>query len=354
LLIQKAHESFADFNVMVFCLETEKFIDDKLSNWYVRRNRRRFWKSEVGADKQAAYQTLYTVLATLTKLIAPVVPFLAESMWQNLKTDADEGSVHWCGYPVADEALIDRELSEDMEALLRLVSLGGAARNAAKIKVRQPLAELRVQPCNEGESRAVSRFAEQIQEELNIKKVTPHQSKTALLKAEIKLNPKTGGPKFGAKLKEVQAAIAATAALELIEKLQKGSVEIAGCSLELADLSISYLATEGWTGIADRSTQLALDSRITPELAREGIARDIIRHVQDLRKNANLEMEDRIVLYLGSESAALSEAIETHRAYIAAETLTKEWEKSALAGAGVHIANAKIDGQALTIALRKA
>src|SRR5205823_2344294 len=170
LLIRKARQSFEAFDVMAFCLEAEQFVDDRLSNWYVRRNRRRFWKGEKGADKLAAYQTLYTVLVTLTKLIAPVVPFLAEEMHQNLRLAAEPESVHLCDYPKNDDSLIDARLSADMAALLRLVTLGSAARNMVKIKVRQPLAELQVQPGTEADRRAVARFADQIAEELNIKR----------------------------------------------------------------------------------------------------------------------------------------------------------------------------------------
>jgi isoleucyl-tRNA synthetase len=353
LLIQSAHKAFQSFNVMTFCLEAEKFVDDKLSNWYVRRNRRRFWKSEKGADKNAAYQTLYAVLTTFTKLIAPVVPFLAESMWRNLRTPKDVESVHWCDFPAAD--VVDQQLSEDIDALLRLVSLGGAARNAGKVsKVRQPLAEIRIQPGTDSDRRAAERFSSELLEELNIKKLTIHlDGSQPLLKAEIKLNMKVAGPKLGAKLKEVQAAVALSDALRLAEKLRSGAAEVAGVSLEMSDVTITYLAPEGWAGVADRGTQVMVDVRITPELAREGMARDIVRQVQDLRKNADLEMEDRIVLYLGSESPKLLEAIEAHRSTIAAETLVKEWAFAAM-GAGTHTAVVKIDGQTLTISLRKA
>ena len=181
--------------MQAFCLQAEQFVDDRLSNWYVRRNRRRFWKSEKSDDKQAAYQTLYTVLTTLTKLFAPIMPFLAESMFQNLVGD---GSVHLCAFPQVDEALLDAGLSADMDALLRLVSLGSAARNTVKIKVRQPLAEMKVQSGDERNHRALERFADQICEELNIKKVTLHNAKKqSLLRLELKPNMKTLGPKLG-------------------------------------------------------------------------------------------------------------------------------------------------------------
>ena len=355
LLVKLARDSFESFNVQTFCLEVEKFVDDKLSNWYVRRNRRRFWKGEQGTDKQAAYQTLYTALTTLTKLIAPVVPFLAESMWQNLRTQRDAESVHLCDFPTIDSDLIDEKLSEDMESLLRIVSLGGAARNAGKVsKVRQPLAEARIQPASEADRRAMQRFAAEFREELNIKKATLHDSTSGhLLKAEAKLNMKSAASKCGPKLKEVQAAIGSGDPLELAEKLRAGSVDLAGVILDAKDVAFDYKAPTGWAGVAERGTMVAVDTRVTPELAQEGMARDVIRQVQDLRKNADLEMEDRIELYLGTESETLRKAIHAHRDYIAAETLTKEWSPKPLTGDGVHTVNVKIEGQALVIMLRK-
>jgi len=343
MLIKTAHEAFTSFNVQAFCVEVEKYVDDKLSNWYVRRNRRRFWKSEKGVDKMAAYQTLYTVLTTLTKLIAPVVPFLAETMWQNLRPKGGEESVHLSDYPQVEESLVDADLTEDMDSLLRIVSLGFAARNAGKVsKVRQPLAEARIQPASDADRRAMQRFAAEFADELNIKKVTIHEPENGqLLKVEVKLNMKTAAARLGAKLKQVQAVIAVANALKLSEDLRKnGSVELAGVVLEATDLTFDY------------RTQVMVDTRITPELALEGMARDVIRLVQDLRKNAGLEMEDRIVLYLGTESEKLKQAIEVHRDYIASETLTAKWLAAPLDGEG-QTANVKIDGQALVIGVRK-
>jgi isoleucyl-tRNA synthetase len=336
--------------MMKFCLEAERFIDDKVSNWYVRRNRRRFWKSEKGSDKQAAYQTLYMVLATLTKMLAPVMPFLAETMYHNLKTSSEAASVHLCDYPRPVAELIDEQLSEDMEALLRLVSLGSAARNSVKIKVRQPLAELKVRPAADGERRAVERFADQIRDELNIKKVTLHDPAGGpLLTPDIKLNPKTAGPKFGARLKHVQASVAATPIMELSAKVTGGQpFDLAGedgpFSLEPADFFVAMKAPEGWAGVAERGTEVLLDVRLTDELKREGLARDVIRQVQDQRKEADLEPEDRIALYLATDSVALRQAIEAHRDYIASETLTVRWANALLNGQA-HRAEVKVDGK---------
>ena len=381
LLIRKAHESFQSFNVMDFCLEAEKFIDDKLSNWYIRRNRRRFWKGEQGADKQAAYQTLYTVLTTFAKLIAPVVPFLAETMWQNLAGVSGQGSgvrlatmpeassnptmdrltamptaspesVHHCDYPKGDATLIDQQLSERMAALLRLVSLGGALRSAAKVKTRQPLAEIKFETLAPVERLAIGQFAEQIRDELNVKVVTLNLERPAILREVLKLNMKTAGSKYGSNLRTVQSALEAMTLEQTEEFWKNGSIALSGDTIEKADVVPTYIAADGWIGLRDGLTLVALDTRITPALAAEGMARDIIRQVQDLRKNADLQMEDRIALYLGTEADSLKQAIEAHRSTIAAETLTQEWAAAPLAGIA-HTATAKIDGQALTITLKK-
>jgi isoleucyl-tRNA synthetase len=354
LLVQTARKEFEAYNVMAFCLKAEQFVDDRLSNWYIRRNRRRFWKSEKGTDKLAAYQTF-------TRLIAPVMPFLAETIHQNLTPRAAGSrseSVHWCDFPQVDLSLIDAELSADMEALLRLVSIGSAARNTMKIKRRQPLAEMKVQPADERDRRAVERFAEQICEELNVKKVTLHDpAQGPLLQYDVKPNPKTLGPKLGPRLKEVQGALAALDPAKLAALIDSGNPVVLNCAsgevtLEAGDLFKQVKASEGWTGVAEGGTQVALDVRITESLAQEGMAREIVRHVQELRRTAGLEMEDRIVLYLGTSSAALQKAIVEHKKYIMNETLAVELSERAL-GEKASAVDVKVDGQPLRIELRK-
>jgi isoleucyl-tRNA synthetase len=365
-LIQSARQAFEGFNVMAFCLKAEEFVDDKLSNWYVRRNRRRFWKSEQGPDKLAAYQTLHTVLTTVTKLIAPVMPFLAEVMHRNLASSPraggkeNEDSVHLCDFPRPDESLMDNDLSADMEALLRLVSLGSAARNAVKIKVRQPLAEMRVQPADERDQRAVSRFADQIMEELNIKKISLHDASTGrLLRTSARLNMAVAGQKFGPRLAEVQAGLAAQDQARLFDRLgvDVAPYELATASgvitLEPADVAFTHTAPEGWSGLWHRGTAVAVDARLTDELRGEGMARDIVRQVQELRKKGGLQPEDRIVLFLGTDSPKLRRADEAHRSYICGETLAVTLSPTPL-GEGAHRVNVKIDGEPLTIELRKA
>lgn len=336
-LVRTAREEFQAFNVAAFCQEAEAFVDEKLSNWWVRRNKDRFWEGEPGQSKLAAYQTLYTVLVTLAKLFAPIIPFLTESMYRNLVDGPEDRSVHLCAFPEADKSLIDEELSQDMDALLRVKAFGSAARNTVKLKVRQPLAEMKVQPANDGERRAVERFANLLCEELNIKKVTLHDPRQGSLVAlEFKINPKSLGARgFGQQLAEIQKCLAAADLSMVAGRVQAGQYLVLDCAsglikLEPGDVFILPKAAEGWTGTVDRGTQVLLDTRVTPELAREGMAREVVRHVQNSRKEAGLEMEDRIELFLGTEDKDLQEAIGIHRAYIAAETLAARWSDAPL------------------------
>jgi isoleucyl-tRNA synthetase len=354
-LIATARKEFEAYNVMAFCLEAERFVDDRLSNWYIRRNRGRF-QSNVDSlddagrrDKWAAHQTLYTVLTTLCKLFAPVIPFLSEALYQNLRTAKDPEGVHLCDYPEANPALVDERLSEDMDALLELVSLGGAARNVAKVKVRQPLAELRVQTADEPVSRAVQRFPDQIVEELNVKRVTIHNGLAPLLTTTVRLNRKTAAAKLKDKARAAEAFLSTANAADIAERLNAGPVDIEGVPLDSKDLVIDFKAPDSWAGVAEKGTQVAIDTRITAELAREGMARDVIRLVQDHRKNSGLNIEDRIALYLHTDSDKLQAAIEAHRDHIAAETLTVRWASEPVGT----VVEAKVEGQPIRIGLER-
>ena len=356
-LIRTARDSFERFDVAAFCLEAEKFVDDRLSNWYVRRNRDRFWSknAELDAaglrDKLAAYQTMYEVLTTVCKLIAPVVPFLAETMWQNLRTSKDAESVHLTDFPQVEETVTDTALSADTDALLRLVSLAGAARNAAKINVRQPLAELRVSPGSDGDRRAVERFAEQIRDELNVKAVSLADG--PMLSVSVKLNKKTANAKLGPRGKDADAALAALDAAALAGELRSaGKFTLLEVELAAADFLVEYVAPAGWVGVADKGTQVMLDTRLTPELKAEGTARDVVRFVQGTRKDAGLDVADKIALYLGTTAEPLRSAIASHRDTIAGETQAVAWLDSPPAD-GFTAADKKVDGHPLTIALRK-
>ncbi|QDU18396.1 isoleucine--tRNA ligase [Urbifossiella limnaea] len=357
LLTRTARAAFERFDVMAFCLAAEEFIDAKLSNWYIRRTRDRFWSNDATLDdtgrrdKLAAYQTLHTVLKDVCRLCAPVVPFVTEVMWKNLA--GTPASVHLTDYPVADDALMDTTLSQDMDAVLRIVSLGGAARNAAKQKVRQPLAELRVSPGSDADRRAVDRFPGLITDELNVKRVTLHAATEPMLKASAKLNKKTAAAKLGPKLKEAEAALDALDGAAVDAALAAGTFALAGVALERADITIGYLAPDGWFGVVDRGTQVMIDARLTPELKAEGLARDVVRLVQDARKDAGLDVADKIELHLGTDAEPLRAAIAAHRDTIAGEVQATTWADAPPAGAFTPAEPRKVDGQTLTIALRK-
>jgi isoleucyl-tRNA synthetase len=227
-----------------------------------------------------------------------------------------------------------------------------------RIKVRQPLAEIIIQPANDFERHAVQRFAEQISEELNLKKVSPHDPAHGhLLKYEISPNLKALGPKFGEQVKLIRTALAGFDANSLVAKLQvEGSIELdlvgGMVVLNESDILIKAKAPDGWTGLIDHGTQLLLDIRISEELVREGMAREVVRHVQELRKKSGLEMEDRIALHFATESPELVRAVEAHSSYISAETLVVEWPNVPLDGDS-HATSVKVDGHPLTIQLRK-
>jgi isoleucyl-tRNA synthetase len=245
-----------------------------------------------------------------------------------------------------------------MEALLRLVSLGSAARNTVKIKVRQPLAEMKVQPADERDQRAVQRFSEQVCEELNIKKVAMHHGAVdSLVQFVIKPNLKSLGPKLGPKLKEVQDQLARMEPQEVAKAAKAGvSLEVPvggeGFTLEAGDFTVHLQAHEGWTAVEDRGTIVLLDTRITDSLKREGLAREVVRSVQNLRKEANLQLEDRIELHLVTDSSLLQQAVDEHWSYIAAETLALKRATGSL-GQGSAKTDVKIEGQSLHVELRK-
>ncbi|MBY0458275.1 MAG: class I tRNA ligase family protein, partial [Gemmataceae bacterium] len=357
-LITTAHKSYSQYSVMEFAVEAEKFIEGDLSNWYVRRNKDRLHSKNADLDatglkdKRSAYQTLYATLTTLCKLLAPCVPFITEVMWRNLKTPADPESVHLCDFPQADTQLVDKSLSDDMEAVQRLISLGLSVRQSAKINVRQPLSELVVSAGADVDQRAVERFSDLILDELNVKAVRLHdKSAGPLLTAAARLNKKTAGNKLGVKLKQAEDALARLDATDLAARLERGSYELAGVMLEKGDFVFAYAASEGWCGEADRGTQVALNITITETLRLEGLARDVIRRVQDARKEAKLDLLDKIELHL-SAVGDLARAINEHGQTIATAVQSTKWIADPLAGPGVHTTTANIGSFALGISFR--
>ncbi len=359
-LIGMANESYSRFDVGRFCAEAARFID-VLSTWYVRRSRRRFYGDGWPADKRAAYSTLYEVLTTFNRLIAPVVPFVAETVYQNLvarqRGDAP-ASVHHVPFPQADAKLVDEALSAHVAASIRLVSLARSARKESNLKIRQPLAELVVVPGSDAERNAVGLFEDHFVEELNVKKVTLREERDGLYSVLVAPNMKMLGPKFGRNLAGAKKLIEGLNGKELEAHLARGEslslpVEGTDTMVTVEDLTISKSYGEQWAGAADGPTVVMIDKRLTPALKNEGIARDIVRNVQNLRKDAGLDIADRIKLGLSTDSEVLKTAIRECSPFIKGETLTTEMVAGAVGGALGQIVVEIEPQQSVTITLAK-
>jgi isoleucyl-tRNA synthetase len=338
------------------------FVDD-LSNWYVRRSRRRFWspsqagnrEQAAGDDKVAAYLTLHSCLVTIAKLLAPFTPFIADELYTNLA--GDEDSVHLCDYPEPDETLIDKQLDFDMAVARRTVELGRAARSQAKIKVRQPLREA-VIVADERERAAIARLEDLVLDELNVKEVSYVSEAEELAEYELKPNYRTLGPRFGARMSHVVSAIEALDPAAVAVTLDRGeSVHIAIDGREEAlggdDLSLVMLPRGGYQLERQANYAVALKLDLDDELRREGVAREVVHAVQNARKGAGLQVEDRIELVLRGD-AGLIEAVREYADYVAGETLATRLDFDGAGAEGSHTETALIDGSELAIALRRA
>jgi isoleucyl-tRNA synthetase len=346
LLIESARKGFSDYLVHNFVRQAEEFVD-QLSNWYVRRNRRRFWRgrSEDDRDKLAAYQTLYGVLTTLASLLAPVVPFVTERMHRNLAQPGDPESVHHMAYPSADPALIDRELSNQMRLVQHVVTMGHALRDLAGLRVRQPLAEVRVATKDPEARRALERLASHVTDELNVKALTVVDDFGDLTSLAAKPNFRTLGPRLGKDAGRL-AGVLAQADPAVLRRLQSGepvTVQLDGKDVELepADVVLESGTLPGWVTSEAAGLGVALQTELSEELRREGWARDVVRHIQQLRKDIGLEVQDRIVVRYHSEHPDLRQAVEDWSRYIAGETLADALEAAGApepdAGREVHL-----------------
>jgi len=330
VLVRDVTEAYENYDVPNATRPLEAFVE-KLSTWYLRRSRRRFWKSESDSDKQAAYSTLYTALVTVAKLLAPSMPFLADELYQNLVRSVDNNtpeSVHLAEWPQALPEMIDESLNSDMNLVMKLVSLGHSARQKANRKVRQPLAEAAFSLGNANERKAVETYADLFMDELNVKHVRLLDSSTEAVSHAVKPLPKQLGQKYGNKFPAIQKAILAMNAEEAAHPLLEGKslrVEASEGTYDILpdEVEVRAQAKEGFAVAEEGPYVAALVTELTPELIQEGQAREFVRRVQDLRKSADLDVADRIELFIEA-SAGLRSAIEAHRDYITAETLTSK------------------------------
>ncbi len=336
------------------------FIDD-LTNWYLRRSRRRFW-AKAGAsdrtdeDKEAAYQTLYGVLVELIKVLAPFVPFVTESMYQNLVSTDQHSSVHHSDWPSIDPSTTDPSLTAEMALVKRLVSLGHAARNQAQIRLRQPLREAAFAVSKPSEREVVGRYEDIIQEELNVKQVRLLDAVQEAAEYKLKPLPKQLGQKYGAQFPAIRTAVLELDADLTAQKLLSGEsilLEFDGFEIELlpSEVEVQISPREGFTAAAEGAYVAALVTGIDESLLQEGLANEVVRRVQELRKQAGFSVDDRIAIeYAGTSE--LADAIAVHHGHIAAETLGVSLE-SVNSPSGSAEAEFTFQGQELKLAISR-
>ncbi|MDR2091051.1 MAG: isoleucine--tRNA ligase [Clostridiales bacterium] len=307
-LIKFADEGLNEYKITESARKIQEFTD-KLSNWYIRRSRERYWGNDMSEDKKAAYMTLYTVLSELSKLIAPFTPFVAEQIYQNITVnffkDAPE-SVHLCEYPKYDESYIDGALSDGMDYVLEIVELARMCRSKAVIKNRQPLSELYLK--NTAEKAPLSdELAELIKDEINVKKVSAIVNDERFINYDIKPQLKVLGPKFGGKIGKVRAYLASLDAYSVVAALKnggtfKGNMDGEDVEFSESDLLISPINKEGFVAESDAFLTVVLDTNLTPGLVEEGNVREIVSKIQSMRKEAGFEVTDHIKLGFKTES----------------------------------------------------
>ena len=306
-----------------------KFIED-LTNWYIRRSRRRFWKSQNDGDKLCAYRTLRYVLVQLAKVAAPFTPFIAEEIYRNLKGAGDPESVHICDFPTANAAARDLVLEKRMAAVQTVVELGRRLRADNDLKVRQPLSAIRISGAD------VKGLEDLIEDELNVKAVQYVADETELCNVSYKANFKTLGKKCGPKMKAVAAAIAAMKAFA-------GSATVEGVEITEEDVLVLRSPKDGLVVVSEGAVVVGLETALTPELVAEGNAREFVSHVQNMRKEADFEVTQRIRVMVETDDE-LKAALQTHIEYVKGETLTVE-----LAFAAVETEAVDLNGHAAKI-----
>ncbi len=326
-LVKKVNSSLDDYEPTVAGRLVEDFVDEELSNWYVRLSRRRFWKGEYEQDKRSAYQTLYECLETLSKLIAPVSPFFADWLFQNLNDVTGRSefkSVHFTLFPKAKSASIDLDLEERMKLAQNTSSLILSIRKKINIKVRQPLKKALIPVMNPGMKLQLERVEDLIRSEVNIKEIEYLEADNEFIHKRIKPNFILLGKKLGAKMKAVSAALTKFTQQDIarLEKDAKIQIPIDGESIEIAldEVEISSEDVPGWMVATKGPLTVALDVTVTPELEREGNARELVNRIQKIRKDQEFDLTDRINVQIGG-AQTLEATIREFNYYICAEIL---------------------------------
>ena len=352
-LVKTVDENLGNYRIPEAARALDSFVDE-MSNWYVRRSRERFWAKGMEQDKINAYMTLYTALVTVAKTAAPMIPFMTEDIYQNLVRNLDPTapeSIHLCDFPVANEQHIDKELEDNMEAVLKIVVIGRACRNTANIKTKQPIGKMYVK----ADFALSEYFVEIIEDELNVKSVEFTEDVSAFTSYTFKPQLRTVGPKYGKYLKQIQQTLASLDGNQAMAKLKaEGALKLDNISDEVVlceeDLLISMAQKEGYVSDSEGGVTVVLDTNLTPELIEEGMVREIISKLQTMRKEADFEVTDRIhVTYSGSDKVGeiFEKYGENIKTVVLADTVTegmtdgyqKEW---------------KINGETVLLGVQKA
>ncbi|WP_298349606.1 isoleucine--tRNA ligase [uncultured Dokdonia sp.] len=343
-LIAEVDKFYAEYEPTKATRAIDTFVQENLSNWFVRLSRRRFWKGEYATDKISAYQTLYTCLETVAKLSAPVAPFFMEKLYKDLNAATgkeDFESIHLAEFPVSDAAYIDTALEHKMQKAQIVSSLTLSLRAKEKIKVRQPLQRIMIPVLNENDKNEILAVADLIKSEVNVKEIELISDDSGILVKQIKPNFKVLGPRFGKDMKLVASKINSLQAEDIAKIEQDGelTVEINGENtiLQAGDVEITSQDIEGWLVASNAGVTVALDVTISDELKKEGVARELVNRIQNLRKDSGFEVTDRIHIQLQDEPA-IAQTVAANADYIKAETLADTLEIVPTLSEGLEIA----------------
>ena len=357
-LVAEVRSALDGYDAMAASSAVEAFVEE-LSTWYVRRSRRRFWKAENDPDKRAAYETLYECLTTLTRLLAPFMPFVSEALYQNLVRRASAGapiSVHLTSYPEADDTAIDATLLDAMETAQRVVALGRAARDRAGINVRQPLRTMYVRVPRQQTREDIQELQDIILGELNVKHLQFAQTEDEFVAYDVRPNLPVLGPRYGKRVPQIRQALSTLDPARVARSVERGQtvrLSLTGDTIELLPHEVLAEAREreGYAAMADGGYLVVLDTRLDRELLHEGLAREVVHRINDWRKAAGFKIENRIAVRYEA-GPGLAVAIEEHREYICRETLATSLVKGPPLD-GEFQAEALIEKERLTVGLKR-
>ena len=313
-LIKNVTSAYEEYDLNKVVKLVTEFVSDDLSNWYIRRNRKRFWQSELDNSKMSVYQTTYEVLIGICKIVAPISPFITEEIYQNL---TDEESVHLASFPIPDEKLINEELENKMELVRNLISLGRNAREEAKIKVRQPISEVIIDGKNK---KVLADVIDLIKEELNVKEIVFAENLNEYMNFSIKPNFKNAGSILGSKMPEFVKYLNSLKEEEINNIRNNMDLEFEGIKITEDLIDIKINAKEGFNVATENNNFIILNTTLTEELLNEGLAREFVSKIQQLRKTENFDVEDRINIYIDANKGLINQLM-TNMEYIKSETL---------------------------------